>query len=108
MAVAFVLQEEAADKVVLTPDMLTDEANLEVAIDLGAVAWPVLHALGAAVFNGSTQADDYDAVLLPHHLPEVARRVLEGTLRRDVGRVLGIRVADETGIDVVLGRLVVN
>lgn len=73
---------------------------------MGSITGPVLHALGAAVLGGATQAHDNDAVLLPDHLPEVTGRVLQRTLTSYVGRVLRVIVSDEASVDVVAARLV--
>ena len=45
---------------------------------------PVLFALGLATLVLFGGHDDDPAVLLPHHLPEVALRVGQAPLRRDV------------------------
>lgn len=94
-----VLQEEVPHQVILAPDMLRHQMYLykhgeisivnfhylltrlnnltyfKLIVDARAVAGPELMTLGAAIFDGSAQAYDHNALLFPNHLPEVVGRV---------------------------------
>ena len=89
---AGVLQVDGADEVVLAPDVLADEVNLEDVVLLGALGRPVAVAELEAVVLEPREHHDDDAALLPDHLPEVGHGAGEGRLAHDVGRVAGIVV----------------
>ena len=66
-------------------DFLLETGDLQVSERRRVVeVWPVLVALDAAALDVGGEHDDERAVLLPHHLPEVERRVGQRALRRDV------------------------
>jgi hypothetical protein len=85
-----VLEEKVPHQIVLAPHMLGHQVYLELVVELEAVRRPELIALERAVLDRAAQADDQHAALLPHHLPEVARRVNERTLGGDVRRILRV------------------
>lgn len=61
--------------------------DLVYVVEFAAFLGPVAVAEGVAVLGESGEHDDDHTALLPHQLPQVRRRALQGPLSGDVGRV---------------------